>query len=273
MAGFGGFDHNVQTFRVVTELERRYPAFPGLNLTWETLEGVVKHNGPVSGRLERAGLEARSSTSTPSFRPASWAAGPRPRRRSRRISDDIAYNNHDVDDGLQAGLFRLDDLEDVPLIGPILARRARRLAGPRRPADPAGGGAADDRRDGRRRAGRDRAPRAAGQGRDPPTTCAASARRWSPSRPTWSRTWRGCAPSCTSACTGTGASTAPAARRAASWPSMFELFLAEPDVLPSEWGPTAHGGRRGRPGAGRLRLHRRHDRPLRHRGAPQAVSA
>src|SRR5580698_459355 len=53
MAEYGGFDHNVQTFRVVTELETRYPNFPGLNLTWETLEGVVKHNGPVSGQLDR----------------------------------------------------------------------------------------------------------------------------------------------------------------------------------------------------------------------------
>ena len=92
MKAYGGFDHNVQTFRVVTELEHRYPNFQGLNLTWETLEGVVKHNGPVSNRLDRA--------------------------------DDIAYNNHDVDDGVQAGLFDMDELAETPLIGPVI-RSAR----------------------------------------------------------------------------------------------------------------------------------------------------
>jgi dGTPase len=118
MAEFGGFDHNVQTFRVVTELERRYPAFDGLNLTWETLEGVVKHNGPVSAMLER-----------PAWRPivafdkafpldlGGWASA---EAQVAALSDDIAYNNHDVDDGLEAGLFRLDELAEIPLIGPIL---------------------------------------------------------------------------------------------------------------------------------------------------------
>jgi dGTPase len=117
-AEHGGFDHNVQTFRVVTELERRYPDFDGLNLSWETLEGVVKHNGPVNDRLER-----------PSWRPIvkfnadydlrldTYATA---EAQAAAIADDIAYNNHDVDDGLQAGLFRLEELEAVPLIGPIL---------------------------------------------------------------------------------------------------------------------------------------------------------
>ena len=119
MAPFGGFDHNVQTFRVITRLERRYPAFDGLNLTWETLEGVVKHNGPVAHRLDE-----------PAFRAiAEYAAGfdlgfdsfASAEAQVAALADDIAYNNHDVDDGLQAGLFTLADLADVPLIGPILA--------------------------------------------------------------------------------------------------------------------------------------------------------
>jgi dGTPase len=118
MAAFGGFDHNVQTFRVVTELESRYPLFPGLNLTWETLEGVVKHNGPVSASLERAAWRAIVDFDAEfPLELGGWASA---EAQVAALSDDIAYNNHDVDDGLQAGLFRLAELEDVPLIGPVL---------------------------------------------------------------------------------------------------------------------------------------------------------
>jgi dGTPase len=123
MKPFGGFDHNVQTFRVVTDLERRYPGFPGLNLTWETLEGVIKHNGPVISKLKdpawkalvdfNKGYELRLDTFASAE--AQCAA----------ISDDIAYNNHDVDDGVQAGLFNLQDLEAIPLIGPAIASARR----------------------------------------------------------------------------------------------------------------------------------------------------
>ena len=119
MKPFGGFDHNVQTFRVVTELERRYPGFLGLNLTWETLEGVVKHNGPVTNKLKEPAwaalvafnkaYELRLDTSASAE--AQVAA----------IADDIAYNNHDVDDGVQAELFGLSDIETIPLIGPAIA--------------------------------------------------------------------------------------------------------------------------------------------------------
>jgi dGTPase len=118
MAEYGGFDHNVQTFRVVTELESRYPTFPGLNLTWETLEGVVKHNGPVSSSLERASWRAIVDFDVEfPLDLGGWASA---EAQVAALSDDIAYNNHDVDDGLQAGLFRLPELEDVPLIGPVL---------------------------------------------------------------------------------------------------------------------------------------------------------
>jgi len=122
MAGFGGFDHNVQTFRVVTELEERYPRFAGLNLTWETLEGVIKHNGPVIQKLdEPAWAPVKAYTEAQDLRLGTFASA---EAQVAAISDDIAYNNHDVDDGLQAGLFTIADLMDVPLIGPVL-RSAR----------------------------------------------------------------------------------------------------------------------------------------------------
>jgi dGTPase len=119
MEGFGGFDHNVQSFRVVTKLERRYPAFDGLNLTWETLEGLVKHNGPVAHRLDEPAFRAIAEYATGfDLRFDSFASA---EAQVAALADDIAYNNHDVDDGIQAGLFTLADLDDVPLIGPILA--------------------------------------------------------------------------------------------------------------------------------------------------------
>jgi len=126
LAGAGGFDHNAQTLRVVTSLERRYAQFDGLNLTWETLEGLVKHNGPLTdragnpvGRYKDSGLPegirdyaARQDLQLWSFASAEAQAA--------AIADDIAYDAHDIDDGLRAGLFGLDDLAAVPLLGDIL---------------------------------------------------------------------------------------------------------------------------------------------------------
>jgi dGTPase len=117
MKAFGGFDHNAQTLKVLTALERRYPDFDGLNLTWETLEGVVKHNGPLVGRgrtlesLPEAIVEyvARHDLELATF------AGPE--AQVAALADDIAYNNHDIDDGLAAGLFDLDEIETLPLVG------------------------------------------------------------------------------------------------------------------------------------------------------------
>ncbi|MGV9005138.1 MAG: deoxyguanosinetriphosphate triphosphohydrolase [Brevundimonas sp.] len=118
MEPWGGFDHNVQTFRVVTRLEERYPAFDGLNLSWETVEGVIKHNGPVSHRLDEPAWRAIADYAPGwDLRLDTFASL---EAQAAAIADDIAYNNHDVDDGVQAGLFSLDDLADVPLIGPIL---------------------------------------------------------------------------------------------------------------------------------------------------------
>ncbi len=118
MEPFGGFDHNVQTFRVVTRLEERYPGFDGLNLTWETVEGVVKHNGPVSHRLDEPAWKAIAEYAEGwDLRLGTFASL---EAQAAAVADDIAYNNHDVDDGVQAGLFGLNDLIDVPVIGPIL---------------------------------------------------------------------------------------------------------------------------------------------------------
>ena len=123
MQGYGGFDHNVQTFRVVTKLERRYPRFDGLNLTWETLEGVIKHNGPVIDQLAKPSWSAISEFDAQyGLRLDTWASA---EAQVAALADDIAYNNHDVDDGVLAGLFNLDELAAVPLIGPhvLSARR------------------------------------------------------------------------------------------------------------------------------------------------------
>ena len=116
MEPYGGFDHNVQTFRIVTALERRYPQFDGLNLTWETLEGVVKHNGPITDRLDRPAYKAIESYTM--SHDLALGTFPSAEAQVAALADDIAYNNHDVDDGLQAGLFTLQDLLEVPLIGP-----------------------------------------------------------------------------------------------------------------------------------------------------------
>jgi dGTPase len=120
MTPWGGFDHNVQTFRVVTELERRYPDFVGLNLTWETLEGVIKHNGPVTEKLVRPSWQAVAAYDADyPLRLDTWASA---EAQVAALADDIAYNNHDVDDGVEAGVFGLWELLDIPLIGPILAK-------------------------------------------------------------------------------------------------------------------------------------------------------
>ena len=127
MLPFGGFDHNVQTFRVVTTLERRYPRFDGLNLTWETLEGVIKHNGPVVDKLDRPSWRAIAEFDADyGLRLDTWASA---EAQVAALADDIAYNNHDVDDGVQAGLFGLSELRDVPLIGPHIASATAEFPG------------------------------------------------------------------------------------------------------------------------------------------------
>jgi dGTPase len=113
MADHGGFDHNAQSLRVVTSMERKYAAFNGLNLTWETLEGLAKHNGPVAAgepvRKVLANVERWRSLELDTFASAEAQVA--------ALADDIAYLSHDVDDGLRAKLLHVSDLAAVPLVG------------------------------------------------------------------------------------------------------------------------------------------------------------
>lgn len=114
MQPYGGFDHNAQTLRIVTSLERHYAEWDGLNLTWESLEGIAKHNGPVTGELPFALAEYDARHDLELNTHASGEA------QVAALSDDIAYNNHDLHDGLRAGLFTLDDIAELPIVGPCL---------------------------------------------------------------------------------------------------------------------------------------------------------
>lgn len=247
MHGYGGFDHNVQTFRVVTKLERRYPRFDGLNLCWETLEGVIKHNGPVIDQLAKPSWSAISEFDAQyALRLDTWASA---EAQAAALADDIAYNNHDVDDGVLAGLFNLDELAEVPLIGPhvVSARRdypdcepgILRLEAVRRMI----GAMVDDVLDEtarRAKAGNVDLPEAVrllghalvAFSRDMVEDLGALRaflmermyRHWKVNR------------------------TRSQARRILA--EMFQLFMAEPDVLPAEWFGRAHG----RDEAGRARV-------------------
>ncbi|HVY59010.1 MAG TPA: deoxyguanosinetriphosphate triphosphohydrolase [Xanthobacteraceae bacterium] len=126
LAAHGGFDHNAQTLAVVTRLERRYPAFDGLNLTWETLEGLVKHNGPLTdrdgrpvGRYRARGIPGPILDYCRLQDLELWSHASVEAQVSA-IADDIAYDAHDIDDGLRAEFFALDDLSEIVLVGDIL---------------------------------------------------------------------------------------------------------------------------------------------------------
>jgi dGTPase len=119
MREFGGFDHNAQSLRAVMALERKYLAFDGLNLTWETLEGLAKHNGPiVEARHAPIRKVIRYLEPWQSLAPAQWASG---EAQVAALADDIAYVTHDIDDGLRARLLTLDDLAAAPLAGAVVA--------------------------------------------------------------------------------------------------------------------------------------------------------
>jgi dGTPase len=131
----GGFDHNAQTLRVVTSLEHRYPDFDGLNLTWETLEGIVKHNGPLMersgapvGRYREHGIPAGISEYDRTHDLELWSFASL-EAQAAAIADDIAYDAHDIDDGLRAGLFAVDDLKIIPLAAEMIADIARQYPG------------------------------------------------------------------------------------------------------------------------------------------------
>ena len=127
LKAYGGFDHNAQTLHVLTALEHRYPEFDGLNLTWESLEGIVKHNGPLAersgdpaGRYIESGVPAGISDYNRKYDLELWSFASL-EAQVAAFADDIAYDAHDIDDGLRAGLFEVDDLKAVPLIGEIIA--------------------------------------------------------------------------------------------------------------------------------------------------------
>jgi dGTPase len=119
MEGFNGFDHNAQALRILTKLERRYPTFDGLNLTWETLEGLVKHNGPmiVDGEDSDIPLAIQEYVAEHDLELNRYASA---EAQVAAVADDIAYNAHDIDDGLTANLFSLESLKPLPLVGPIV---------------------------------------------------------------------------------------------------------------------------------------------------------
>ena len=127
----GGFDHNAQALRVVTSLEHRYPDFDGLNLTWESLEGIVKHNGPLTlrngaaiGRYRGHAVPAGVADYIATWDLELWSFASL-EAQVAAIADDIAYDAHDIDDGLRAGLFTVDDLRVMPLAAEMIADIAR----------------------------------------------------------------------------------------------------------------------------------------------------
>ena len=128
MKDYGGFDHNAQSLRILTRLEKRYAEFDGLNLCWETLEGIAKHNGPLKGRGENKALPAPIEEYDREH-DLELDTYPGAEAQVAALSDDIAYNNHDIDDGLRAELFAIDDLKDVPLVGPVFAEVMARYPG------------------------------------------------------------------------------------------------------------------------------------------------
>jgi dGTPase len=118
MAPHGGFDHNAQSLRIVTLLESRYAGWDGLNLTWETLEGLAKHNGPLRDPPAYVTEYDRRHKLELATHPSAEA-------QIASLSDDIAYTSHDIDDGLRARLFAIEDLAHLPVVGPALAEARR----------------------------------------------------------------------------------------------------------------------------------------------------
>ncbi len=116
MQPYGGFDHNAQALRIVTDLERHYAEWDGLNLTWETLEGIAKHNGPVTGDIPWALIAYNTRHDLELHSHASAEA------QAAALADDIAYNNHDLHDGLRAELFSTDELAELPILRDCFAR-------------------------------------------------------------------------------------------------------------------------------------------------------
>ena len=123
MKDFGGFDHNIQTLRIVTYLEKKYYKFNGLNLTIETLDGLIKHNGPINNVLPyKKILNKDIFTGKINFKKF-----PSLEAQISNISDDIAYNNHDLEDGLRANLFKIRDLDSIPFVSKLIKKHYSKI--------------------------------------------------------------------------------------------------------------------------------------------------
>ena len=123
MKNFGGFDHNIQTLRIVTILEKKYYKFNGLNLTLETLDGLIKHNGPILNKDKYDNILGKNIFKNK----INYIKSPSLEAQLSSISDDIAYNSHDLEDGLNAGFFSLNELKNIPLISGIVKTHLRKL--------------------------------------------------------------------------------------------------------------------------------------------------
>ena len=123
MNSYGGFDHNIQTVRIVTVLENRYYNFRGLNLSIETLDGMIKHNGPVNDLTGLSNILGKNF-----FRNnINFSESPSLESQIASISDDIAYNSHDLEDGLKANLFKIEDLKHIPVLSEIIYKHKKKL--------------------------------------------------------------------------------------------------------------------------------------------------
>jgi len=123
MRGYGGFDHNIQSIRIVTLLENKYYNFKGLNLTFETLDGLIKHNGPVHNLTKFNSILGKNFFK----KKINFQNSPSLEAQIASISDDIAYNSHDLEDGLRAQLFKLKDLKNLPVLNTILKKHDRKF--------------------------------------------------------------------------------------------------------------------------------------------------
>ena len=123
MIDYGGFDHNIQTIRTVTLLENRYYNFKGLNLSLETLDGLIKHNGPMNNLNKLNNILGKDFFK----KKINFLSSPSLEAQIASISDDIAYNSHDLEDGFRANLFKLKDLRNLPVLGLILDKHEKKL--------------------------------------------------------------------------------------------------------------------------------------------------
>ncbi len=123
MKKFGGFDHNIQTLRIILFLENRYYEFKGLNLTFETLDGLLKHNGPIKNNKKYNKILGKNYFKNK----INFSLSPSLEAQIASISDDIAYNSHDLEDGLKSNLFKLKDLESIPILKTIILKHKKKI--------------------------------------------------------------------------------------------------------------------------------------------------